>query len=176
MTANPAKPARYRPGKGPGENADPSDSEEEEEEEEDEVDEEQKQQGRPTSRSTPAQPIAKRITGTLRDINLDDRRAQAAATEAARLKAEAEAHAREEEGFETEESSDEGSDEDESNSDVESSDEESSSDEPAKPLLRPTFIRKTARKDSTTASASPPKIQPFSVPKRKRAARTKPMR
>lgn len=140
MTANPLKPTRYRPGKGPEDEPSSEDSEDSPAEED-------------TSRpSTPPQsapppkatsfPAAK-IASTLKTVDLNARRAQASAVEAARLEAEQLARAEEEEGFETESSeSDEGSEEEESESEEESSEEEA-----PKLLLRPTFIRKDKRKD-----------------------------
>lgn len=150
MTANPVKAARYRPGKAVPE--EPSS-----EEEDGSGDEEPAQQPHtaPPPKATSFPSDATRIAGNLSRVNLDERRRQAVAEEAKRIESERIVRAAEEEGFETEESeevedSEEGS---ESESGTGSGSEESSSeDEAPKKLLRPTFIRKDKRKDSTTVA------------------------
>ncbi|KAL9628284.1 MAG: hypothetical protein Q9164_007335 [Protoblastenia rupestris] len=140
MTANPVKPARYRPGKAVAD--DPSSEEEEGSEEEQQT----PQAPPPKATSFPAD--ATKIAGNLSKVNLDERRRQAVAEEAARIEAEKVARAAEEEGFVTEESGDEEGSGDESESDAESGSEESSSEvEVPKKLLRPTFIKKGQRRE-----------------------------
>ena len=148
MTANPVRPARYRPGKAVAE--EPSSDEDTSE-----VEEEQSTSATrapaPTASSFPSDTT--RIAGSLKNVDLNERRRQAAAQEAARVEAEKVARAAEEEGFVTEESEEEeGSDEESGlGSGSGSGSEESSSEEEApKVLLRPTFIRKDKRKDSST--------------------------
>ncbi|MCJ1474794.1 hypothetical protein MMC13_003454 [Lambiella insularis] len=140
MTANPLKPTRYRPGKGPEDEASPEESGDSQAEGEISRPSPPPQSAPPPKATTfPAANIA----SNLKAVDLNARRAQASAAEAARLKAEKIARAVEEEGFETESSdSEEDSEEQESESEEESSDEEA-----PKVLLRPTFIRKDKRKD-----------------------------
>ena len=148
MTANPIKPTRYRPGKGPEE--EPSSEEEDSQVEEDEA-------SQPEEPSQPAPPPkvssfpAAKIAATLKSVDLNARRAKASAEEAARLEAEKAARAAEEEGFETEESEDEEGSEDE---DEESEEDSSSEEEVPKVLLRPTFIKKDKRKDVAAVTES----------------------
>ena len=130
MTANPVKPARYRPGKPTAD----VNSSEDEEEDEDEL----------ASPPPAVAPEATRIATDLKKVDLNARRRQAAAQEAARLEAEKAARA-EEEGFVTEESEEEV--ESGESEESESSEESSSEEEVPKVLLRPTFIRKDKRKD-----------------------------
>ena len=153
MTANPVKPARYRPGKGPQEQ---SASEEESDEEP------QEQQQRPansTGRSATRHDTTKQATAALRDVKLAERRAQVAAAEAARLEAEqaalAAALAAVGDEFETEESDavssdgEQGTDSSAQSSEAESA--SSSDSEPRKPLMRPTFVRKDHRAAASAA-------------------------
>ncbi|KAL8803781.1 MAG: hypothetical protein Q9182_002991 [Xanthomendoza sp. 2 TL-2023] len=156
MTANPVKPARYRPGKPVEEehsSEDEYETEEEEEEEEEEVEQEQAQ--KPSQASAPPKATsfpseAAKIASNLRSVDLNERRRQAQVEETARLEAEKLQREKEEEGFETAESDDEdegsgaGSDEGSESA----SEESSSEDETPKKLLRPTFIKKDKRKDS----------------------------
>lgn len=143
MTANPVKPARYRPGKPLVEEH--SSEEEEDSQVEDEIPENPTKALPP--KATPFPSDATKIASNLKKVDLSERRRQAAAVEAARVEAEKAARAIEEEGFVTEESEEEeGSDE---GSEDESGSEESSSEEEApKVLLRPTFIKKDKRKDT----------------------------
>ncbi|KAL9597724.1 MAG: hypothetical protein Q9179_004162 [Wetmoreana sp. 5 TL-2023] len=149
MTANPVKPARYRPGKPVAEE---HSSEDEYETEEDEQD--QNQQPPQTSAAPPKAfsfpADAAKIAKNLRNVDLNERRRQAAAEEAARLEAEKLAREKEEEGFETEESEEEegseGSEESENGSE-----ESSSEDDAPRKLQRPTFIRKDKRTDDNAA-------------------------
>ncbi|MCJ1441335.1 MAG: hypothetical protein MMC23_001821 [Stictis urceolatum] len=136
MTANPVKPARYRPGKGPEEELSSSESEEEER---DELEAPHPAQTRPAADST-------KITSNLRNVDLSARRAQAAASEATRVEAEMAAQAAVEEGFETESSEEEELESDEGASSTE--EESSSEDEAPKKLMRPTFVRKDRRRPS----------------------------
>ena len=151
MTANPVRPARYRPGKAVPE--EPSSDEDDISEVEDEQNTAATRAPAPAASSFPLD--ATKIAGSLRNVDLNERRRQAAAQEAARVEAEKAARAVEEEGFVTEESEDEeGSDEESgSASGGSSGSEESSSEEEApKVLLRPTFIKKDKRKDNVVAA------------------------
>lgn len=149
MTANPAKPARYRPGKPVAEE---HFSEETEEEEEAQDQQPQKPSAPPSTASSFPTGVAK-VANNLRNVDLNERRRQAAAEEAARIEAEKFAQAEEEEGFETEESEEEEGSEGSEKS--ESGTEESSSeDEAPRKLLRPTFIKKEKRNDSYAAPDS----------------------
>ncbi|KAI9678622.1 MAG: hypothetical protein M1817_005679 [Caeruleum heppii] len=142
MTANPVRPARYRPGKpvGPVESSS--------EEEDDDVEEiEEPKKAPPKASSFPSD--SAKIASNLKKVNLDERRQQAAAEEAARKELERIERAKEEEGFVTEESASEGSAGSEESGSEEEEEEETSDEEQAKPvLLRPTFIRKDKRKDT----------------------------
>ncbi|KAL8710046.1 MAG: hypothetical protein Q9220_005317 [cf. Caloplaca sp. 1 TL-2023] len=145
MTANPVKPARYRPGKPVAE--DHSSEDEFETGDEDQNDEKAPQQPAappPKASSFPAE--AAKIANNLRNVDLSERKRQAAAAETARLEAERLAREKEEEDYETQESEDEESSE--GSGETESGSEESSSeDEAPRKLLRPTFIKKHQRKD-----------------------------
>jgi microfibrillar-associated protein 1 len=150
MTANPVKAARYRPGKAIAE--EPSS-----EEEDGSSDEEQAQQPHtaPPPKATSFPSDATKIAGNLSRVNLDERRRQAAADEAKRIESERILRAAEEEGFETEESQELEGSEEASGSESGSgsgSEESSSEDEAPRKLLRPTFIKKDKRKDSTTVA------------------------
>ncbi|KAL8860059.1 MAG: hypothetical protein Q9178_003608 [Gyalolechia marmorata] len=154
MTANPVKPARYRPGKPVAEGH----SSQDEYETEDEEPDQREQPPRPSAPPPKAASFptdAAKIANNLRNVDLNARKQQAAAEEAARLKAEQLEREKEEEGFETAESEEsegnegsEGSDEDSQSG----SEESSSEDEAPKKLLRPTFIKKDKRKDGDAAS------------------------
>ncbi len=151
MTANPARPARYRPGKAVAE--EPSSDEDNESDVEEEQSTPATRAPPPTASSFPSDTT--RIAGSLKNVDLNERRRQAAVQEAARIEAEEAARAAEEEGFVTEESED-GERSDEESGSARSSGsgtEESSSEEEApKVLLRPTFIKKDKRKDGSTAT------------------------
>lgn len=143
MTANPVRPARYRPGKAVAE--EPSSDEEDASAGEEEQSTPATRAPAPTASSFPSD--ATRIAGSLKNVNLNERRRQAAAQEAARVEAEKAARVAEEEGFVTEESEEQESSDEESGSGS-GSDESSSEGEAPKVLLRPTFIKKDKRKDS----------------------------
>ena len=146
MTANPVKPARYRPGKAVAEESSSEDDESEIEEQQEDT------RKAPPPKATSFPSDAAKIAGNLKKVDLNERRKQAAAEEAARLEAEKLRRAAEEEGFVTEESEDEGSSDEDSGSGsgAESGSEESSSeDEAPRKVLRPTFIKKDNRKIST---------------------------
>jgi len=150
MTANPVRPARHRPGKGVVE--EPSSEEEESGDEEEEQREEASQPSAPAPKAS-SFPSAK-ITSNLKDVDLDARRKEAAAQEAARLQAEADAKRKaDDDEFETEES-EAGSGEEGSESEAESEEEEESSseDERRKKLMRPVFVRKGQRQDTNGAA------------------------
>ncbi|KAF6231488.1 hypothetical protein HO173_010240 [Letharia columbiana] len=143
MTANPVRPARYRPGKAVAE--EPSSDEEDASAGEEEQSTPATRAPAPTASSFPSD--ATRIAGSLKNVNLNERRRQAAAQEAARVEAEKAARVAEEEGFVTEESEEQESSDEESGPGS-GSDESSSEEEAPKVLLRPTFIKKDKRKDS----------------------------
>ncbi len=149
MTANPVKPARYRPGKAVAE--EPSSEEEDASEVEEDETQAPPSAQPPKASSFPSD--ATTISRNLKKVDLNERRRQAAADESARLEAEKAARAAEEEGFVTEESEEEEGSDDLSGSGGESESEESSGeDETPKKLLRPTFIKKGQRKESTVAA------------------------
>ena len=143
MTANPVKPARYRPGKAAAEE---TSSEEEEDDEE--------QEERPPSAAPPKATSfpsnATKVTTQLQKVGLNTKDKQNA--EAARYEAEKIAKAVEDDGFVTEESEDDEDSENDSadEEDSGSSEETSSEEEVPKRLLRPTFIKKGSRKESET--------------------------
>ena len=140
MTANPTKPARYRPGK-PIADAPSSDEEDVDAASGDDVD--NQTQPVPTASNVTD---STRIASSLKNVDLNERRRQADAQEALRLEAEKATRAKEEEGFVTEESDND--EEEESEDEGSNSEEESSSEEEApKVLLRPTFIKKSLRKE-----------------------------
>ncbi len=133
MTANQVQAPRYRPGKIIAEEASSSESEASEDE----------ATSRPTKTisAPPKVTTAGGITSNLGKVDLNERRKIAAAKEALRIEEEKALKAKEEEGFETEESEDEEGSEEE-----ESEEEESSEDEaPRKPMMRPKFIPKSKR-------------------------------
>ncbi|KAH0551796.1 hypothetical protein GP486_006984, partial [Trichoglossum hirsutum] len=142
MTANPVRPARYRPGKPIA--AEPESSEYEDSDEEAE-DAGQEPAAPPPPKASSFPSDSTRIASNLKKVDLSERREHAAAREAARLEAQALRQAQEEEGFVTEESEDEeseGEEESGSEAEEETSDEE---EQPKKVLLRPTFIKKEKR-------------------------------
>ncbi|KAI9803173.1 MAG: hypothetical protein M1825_001964 [Sarcosagium campestre] len=181
MTANPVKPARYRPGKPVAVKASSSS------EEEDDGDEEPNNEAKDVSRQSKSAPPPKatsfptdptKIATNLKKVDLNERRRQGDAQEAARLKAESLERAKAEEGFVTEESeaensgdeegaSSSGEDEDEDEDDSESSEE----DEPKRVLLRPTFIKKDKRQASlATAEVNPEEEERKKAAEREQAA------
>lgn len=175
MTANPAKPARYRAGKPAARDVS---SEEEDESDEEEIERRATPPPAPQPKpaSLPSDP--RTISNGLRDVELNERRRYAAVDEAARLEAERARQAKEEEGFVTEES-DEGTDEeatgegeDVGDDDDEKEEEESSDEEqPRRVLLRPTFIKKDKRKDTgVTAEVDDEESRCRTEEERKRAA------
>lgn len=149
MIANPVRPARYRPGKPVAEDHS-SEDEYETEEEDDEQNQQPPKPSAPPPKATSFPTDAAKIAKNLRDVDLNERRRQAAAEEAARLEAEKIAQAKEEEGFVTEESEEEESSEGSEESDS-GSEESSNEDEAPRKLLRPTFIKKDKRKDGDAA-------------------------
>lgn len=157
MTANPTKPARYRPGKPVVEE---HSSEEDEDEEEEEANDEDEDRGetaagaisRPPPKATSFPTDTSRIASNLKQVDLNERKRRAALQEAARVEVEKAARALEEEGFVTEESGEEGEggeDEDETSGSESRSEDSSSEEEEVLPKvhLRPTFIRKDQRKE-----------------------------
>lgn len=149
MTANPVKPARYRPGKPTAE--EPS-SEEEQDDEDDPT-----PGATPPPKATSFPSDATKIASNLKQVDLNERKRKAALEEAARMEAEKAARAKEEEGFVTEESGEEErtDDEEEEESGSGSGSEESSSEEEAPKLhLRPTFIKKDKRTEGAMTAAT----------------------
>ena len=150
MTANPVKPARYRPGKPVAE--EPSSEEEEEENEEEQADAEP-----PASAAAPPPKASSfprdgaKIADNLKKVDLNERKRQAALDEATRLAAEKAAQAEVEDGFVTEESEDASESDEEEETESGSADSSSDDDGP-RVLLRPTFIKKDQRKDSAAAA------------------------
>lgn len=158
MTANPQKPARYRPGKPITDEVPSSSDESESDAEEASV---PTKAPPPKASSFPATSNSAKIASTLKQVDLNAVRRQAAKAEDERLAAEKAARAKQEEeaGFVTASSS-EASDDDDDEGDGSgtSSAEESSSEEEAAPrlLLRPTFIKKSQRKNDPSTSAPKP--------------------
>ncbi|KAL8743712.1 MAG: hypothetical protein Q9190_003959 [Brigantiaea leucoxantha] len=146
MTANPIKPARYRPGKPVAE--EPSSEDDYESLEEDQ--QPQKAVTPPKASSFPID--ASKVAANLKSVDLNERRRQAASKEAARVEAEKAAWAKDEEGFVTEESEDEESKEEEESESDSETEETSSEEEAPKKLLRPTFIKKSQRKEDVSHS------------------------
>jgi microfibrillar-associated protein 1 len=150
ITANPIKPARYRPGKPTAEEHSSSDESASDVSDTEDAKQPATSQPPPKASSFPAK--AGKISNSLKDVNLNERQRQAAEDEKARIEREKQ-KADDEEGFVTEEEN--GSEESGSGSEEESSEEESSREEesPKRVLMRPTFIRKDKRKDSGAVSA-----------------------
>ncbi|KAF2429252.1 hypothetical protein EJ08DRAFT_650656 [Tothia fuscella] len=148
MTANPSRPARYRPGKATA--ADSNSSSEDEGEDSNAEQEQETSAPAPSASSFP-----KTVTSNLKNVDINARKA-AVREEAAR---KAQGTAINEDEFETEEESGAGSGGDRSESEEEegySEEEESSSEDDVatrRKLIRPVFIKKGAR----TAVAAPVK-------------------
>ena len=136
MTANPARPARHRPGKSGGrESSSDSDSSDAEEE-----------PAAPAVAPPPKAASAGKIISNLSKVDLNARRKEAEEAEEKRRTAERLAA---EEGFVTEEEEESASEEEESGSE----DEESSSSEeeaPRRLMMRPKFVPKSQRGKETT--------------------------
>lgn len=151
MTANPVRPARYRPGKptAPEEDSD-----------EDPRDDSEASSDSEASPPPPPKPVYKKpgVSREIKNVNLGERfdagrRAEEVrlVEEAARRKEEEEA---EDDGYTTEESS--GSEEDEEGSEDDEGmgeDYEGSSEAPKKVFLRPTFVPKSKRTAEATVDA-----------------------
>lgn len=152
MTANPIKPARYRPGKPVAKEH--SSSEEEEDSQDEEAEQIVPQTKAPPPKATSFPSDATRIASNLKKVDLNERRKQAAAEEALRQGAEQAARAKEEEGFETEESDEEEEGSEDEDVGESGSEESSSEDEAPQKLIRPTFIKKGQRKDDVVAAAA----------------------
>jgi microfibrillar-associated protein 1 len=144
MTANPVRPARYRPGKpiAPEENSD------------DESSDSDASSASEASPPPPPKPVYKKtgagISKTLKDVDLSKRFDAGKKVEEARLAEEEAARKKKEEEddeYTTEESS--GSEEED---EEEEEEEEEETEAPRKVLLRPTFVPKSKR--SATASAA----------------------
>jgi microfibrillar-associated protein 1 len=150
ITANPVRPARYRPGKATAE--EPSSSEESASEASDVNETKASAPAPPPPKATSFPAKAGKIVSSLKDVDLNERQRRAAEDEKARLEKEKEKGG-DDEGFVTEEEDE--SEESGSGSDEESSEAESSSEEeaPRRVLMRPTFIKKDKRKESGGANA-----------------------
>ncbi|KAG8530396.1 uncharacterized protein KY384_004898 [Bacidia gigantensis] len=134
MTANPVKPARYRPGKPVAEDASS-------EEDDDDLEGEQQPQ-RPIlsapPKATSFRPETSKVAANIRKIEINEK---AAAEEIAKAAAD--------DDFVTEESEEEEGSKDRSESELDSiSEQTSSEDEAPKKLVRPTFIKKGQRKEA----------------------------
>ncbi|KAK7509854.1 splicing factor, Prp19-binding domain-containing protein [Phyllosticta citriasiana] len=148
MTANPIRPARYRPGKPTAEEHSSS-SESDSEADDEEPEQQSKQSTAPKATSFPAG--AGQIANNLKNVDLNARRREAIQAEERRLTAEKAARNAAEEGFETESESESGSGSgsgSEGSSSEEEESDESSDDEAARrrKLLRPVFLKKDQRK------------------------------
>ncbi|KAF8425166.1 splicing factor, Prp19-binding domain-containing protein [Tirmania nivea] len=146
MTANPVRPARYRPGKPVGPEPQESSGEEEEEEE---VEEESADEKPPRPTKEPAAIVS----SALKRVDLNKRFEQARKEEEARKAEEESSEGENEEGADKkgEDESEEGSSEYTSESESESEEEEAA---PTPVLLRPKFIPKSKRSDHAVASVT----------------------
>lgn len=155
MTANPLRPARYRPGK-PAAAELPSDESEEGSDGEEQQQQKQLSAPAPKATSFPSS-TASKITSNLRDVDLNARRKQAAAQETARLEQEKVERIATEAEFETESSAEESGESGSESEEEDSSEEEESSEDDAptrRTLLRPVFLKKDARKPGALATAA----------------------
>ncbi|KAI1444592.1 splicing factor, Prp19-binding domain-containing protein [Annulohypoxylon stygium] len=144
MTANPARPTRYRAGKATGVS-----SESESDASEDEA--EQRQQTKRKIAPPPKAPSAGKIISNLSRVNLDERRQQDQEAEIRRVEAVKAARLAAKEGFVTEESEDEDGSEEESGEDDSEEEEESSEEEaPRRLMLKPKFVPKNQRNKVST--------------------------
>lgn len=140
MTANPVRPARYRPGKptGPDENSD-SESESESESASESA-------SAPKRAPKPVSEATAKLSGNLKTVNLKARFSEAQRAEETRLAAEQEAAATAAKAAAAKEGDSEDeytTDESEEESDEESEEEEEEA--PRQTLLRPTFVPKSRR-------------------------------
>jgi len=145
MTANPTRPARYRPGKPIGLEPQESSSEEEDEEEVEGESADEKP-------SRPAKEPAAIVSSALRRVDLNKRFEQARKEEEARRAAE---ESSSEESGEGADKKEEGESEEEGSSEYTSESQSESESEEAAPkpvLLRPKFIPKSKRNDSAVVS------------------------
>lgn len=148
MTANPTRPARYRPGKPLVEER-LSDEEASDEE------------GQRRQRLASPAPKALSYTASVSKLDLAERRRLATEREAARIEAEKTAKAKLEEGFVTEsdeesatDSSDQNSERSEGDEETSEEEEGSSEDEAPKKLIRPVFLSKSQRIAKGTSTPS----------------------
>ncbi|KAK8209401.1 splicing factor, Prp19-binding domain-containing protein [Phyllosticta capitalensis] len=154
MTANPMRPARYRPGKPTADDHSSSSESESDAEESEQV---QSKPAAPKATSFPTG--AGQIANNLKNVDLNARRREAIQAEERRLAAEKAAKNAAEEGFETEseEGDGSGSGSEESSSEEEDSEEESSSEDEAarrRKLLRPVFLKKDQRKAAANGNSA----------------------
>ncbi|KAI2623371.1 splicing factor, Prp19-binding domain-containing protein [Hypoxylon sp. NC1633] len=144
MTANPARPSRYRAGKPTGASSS-SDSGLEASD----VEAEQPQQTRRKIAPPPQLPSAGKIISKIGRVDLNERQIQNQEAESRRVGASKAARLAAEEGFVTEESEDEEGSQDESgedDDDQEEEEEESSEEEaPRRLILKPKFVPKSRR-------------------------------
>ncbi|XXH00357.1 ubiquitin-specific protease ubp1 [Hypoxylon texense] len=142
MTANPARPSRYRAGKPTGASSSESDSDASDGETE------QQQQAQRKIAPPPKVPSAGKIISNLGKVDLNGRRKQEQEAEARRVAAAKAARLAAEEGFVTEESEDEedSNEESDDDDDDDEGEEESSEEEaPRRLMLKPKFVPKSQR-------------------------------
>ncbi|KAI1406885.1 splicing factor, Prp19-binding domain-containing protein [Hypoxylon sp. FL1857] len=142
MTANPARPSRYRAGKPTG-----ASSSSESDSEASSGETEQQKQAQRKIAPPPKVPSAGKIISNLSRVNLDERRKQEQKAETRRVEAAKAARLAAEEGFVTEESEDEEESESESGEDEDEDEDEESSEEeaPRRLMIKPKFVPKNQR-------------------------------
>ncbi|KAL7625637.1 hypothetical protein AAE478_004857 [Parahypoxylon ruwenzoriense] len=147
MTANPARPTRYRAGKPTGaSSSSESDSEAS-------GGEAEKQQTQRKIAPPPKVPSAGKIISNLNKVDLNERRKQEQEAETRRVEAAKAARLAAEEGFVTEESEDEEGSEEESSEEEDEEEEESSEEEaPRRLMLKPKFVPKSQRDGNGNAN------------------------
>ncbi|RPB29763.1 hypothetical protein L211DRAFT_859667 [Terfezia boudieri ATCC MYA-4762] len=162
MTANPVRPARYRPGKPAGPELQESSGEEEEEEEEEEESVNEKV-------SRPIKEPAAIVSSALKKVDLNKRFEQARKEEEARRAEEESSEEEIEEGADNkeEDGSEEGSSEYTSESESEF-EEEGAAPKPV--LLRPKFIPKSKRNDAVASVTAESAAAPLDAENSKKKA------
>ncbi|KAI0840297.1 splicing factor, Prp19-binding domain-containing protein [Hypoxylon sp. FL0890] len=140
MTANPARPSRYRAGKPTG-----ASSSSESDSEASGSEAEQQQHTQRKIAPPPKVPSAGKIISNLSRVNLDERRRQELEAETRRAEAAKAARLAAEEGFVTEESEDEEESGDESDEDEDQQEESSEEEAPRRLMLKPKFVPKKQR-------------------------------
>ncbi|KFA52672.1 hypothetical protein S40293_05427 [Stachybotrys chartarum IBT 40293] len=141
MTANPLKPARYRPGKPVAPEPDSSDSDADSDADTD------KKPSAPAIPPPPKAASAGRIVSNLGRVDLDARKKEAEAAEKRRLALQKAEQQAAQEGFVTEEEESEEDDEDEGSDEDSDEDEDESSEEeiPQPKMMRLKFVPKNQR-------------------------------